>query len=84
MLHQSLVDGCALLWQAVLQGRAAATEEQCEERQPSHPIYRCRQCGALFGGLQWTELSDLETTASLYAFAFPVGGLKEGGRVVLF
>lgn len=24
MLHQSLVDGCALLWQAMLQGRAAA------------------------------------------------------------
>jgi len=54
-LHQSLV------WrQAELQGRAAATEE------PSNPIYSCRRCGALDAELQWTEVSNLQTAATVY------------------
>lgn len=79
MLHQSLVDGCALPWQAMLRGRAAATEEQCKEMQPSNPIYRCRQCGALFGGLQWTGVSNLQTTAtvSICSNYTPVVGVNE-------
>lgn len=55
MLHAaSEPSGWLLLWQALLQGGTAAMEEQCEERLPSNPISRWRQCGALFGGgLEW-------------------------------
>lgn len=42
-------------------------EEPCDERQPSNPIYRCSQCGALFGALLGTELSTSQTRAKLYS-----------------
>ena len=73
MLHQSLLDGCGLLGQAMLQGGTAATEEPCEERQPSNPIYRCRQCGALFAGLQWTELSSNYNNCNALPYSAVVG-----------